>query len=81
MQYNESEENYFLSDLMKAYGKAKKLMEKLAESIKEYDIQALYEEFLQIDASYESKKCSGFIMDLLRRKRDDLFRFVINRDV
>ncbi|MEM0134172.1 MAG: transposase [Thermoplasmatales archaeon] len=35
----------------------------------------------QIDAPYESKKCAGSIRNLLKRKRDDLFRFVINRDI
>ena len=35
----------------------------------------------QIDVPYESKKCSGTVRNLLKRKRDDLFRFVIDRSV
>ena len=30
---------------------------------------------------YESKKCKGFVNNQLRRKRDDLFTFIINRSV
>ena len=44
-------------------------------------LEALYDEFRQIDVPYESKKCSGFVRNQLKRKRDDLFRFVIDRSV
>ena len=29
----------------------------------------------------QSKKCSGFVRTQLRRKRDDIFRFVLDRSV
>ncbi len=63
------------------YGKAKDMLSKKPEDIEESDLESLYEDFLQIDASYESKKYRGFVNNQLRRRREDLFRFVINRSV
>ena len=60
---------------------AKKLLEKPPEEISEEMLEALYDEFRQIDVPYETKKCSGFVRNQLKRKRDDLFRFVIDRSV
>ena len=81
IQYNESEGNYILSTLKRAYEMADKLLDKPVESITESDMQSLYEKFLQIDIPYESKKCAGFVRTQLRRNRDDIFRFVIDRSV
>ena len=80
-QYNESVGNYILSTMKRAYEKADKLLEKPVESITESDMQAVCEEFLQIDIPYESKKCAGFARTQLRRKRDDIFRYVLDRSV
>ena len=63
------------------YSRAKALLSKEPEDIEESYLESLYEDFLQIDVLYESKKCQGFVNNQLRRRRDDLFRFVINRSV
>ena len=34
-----------------------------------------------MDIPYESKKCRGFVNTQLRRKRNDIFRFVLDRSV
>jgi hypothetical protein len=81
IQYNESGGNYILSTLKRAYEKAGKLLEKPVESITESDMQAVCEEFLQIDIPYESKRCAGFVRTQLRRERDDIFRYVLDRSV
>ena len=81
IQYNESEGNYILSTLKRAYKMANKLPDKPVESITESDIQSLHEEFLQLDIPNESKKCAGFVRTQLRRKRDDILRFVIDSPV
>ena len=81
VQYNKTEGNYILSTLRRAYKMAEKLLEKPVESVTESDMQAVYGEFLHIDIPYESKKCSGFVRTRLRRKRDDIFRFVLDRSV
>ena len=47
----------------------------------ESDMQSLYEDFLHIDASYESTKVAGFVKNVLKRKRDQLFGFVTDRSV
>ena len=57
------------------------MLSKKPEEITESDLESLYEALLQIDVPYESKKCRGFVNNQLRRKRDDLFRFVINSSV
>lgn len=44
-------------------------------------MQAMYYAFLLIDITYESNKCADFVGILLRRKRDDIFRFNLNRSV
>jgi len=81
IQYNESEGRYILGILKHVYDKTKKLLEKPPEEISEEILEALYDEFRQIDVPYESKKCSGFVRNQLKRKRDDIFRFVIDRSV
>ncbi len=81
VKYNESEGKYILSTLKRAYKVADKLLDKPVESITESDMQSLYEEFLQIDIPYESKKCAGFVRTQLRRKRNDIFRYVLDRSV
>ncbi|MHB1662417.1 MAG: IS66 family transposase, partial [Thermoplasmataceae archaeon] len=81
IEYNESEGNYIHGILKSVFERAKKLLDKPPEEISEEIIESLYEEFLQIDVPYESKKCSGFVRTQLRRKRDDIFRFVIDRSV
>ena len=81
IEYNESEGRYILNILKSVFDRAKKLLEKLPEEISEEMLEALYDEFRQIDVPYESKKCSGFVRNQLKRKRDDLFRFVIDRSV
>ena len=50
-------------------------------SITESDMQTVYEEFLQIDIPYESKRCAGFVRTELGRERDDMFRYVLDRSV
>ena len=81
VQYNESEGNYIYSILKSVFERAKKLLEKPPGEISEEILEALYEEFLQIDVPYESKKCSGFVRNLLKKRRNDIFRFVIDRSV
>ena len=81
IEYNESEGNYIHGILESVFERGKKLLEKPPEEISEEILKSLYEEFLQIDVPYESKKCSGFVRNLLRKKRDDLFRFVMDRSV
>ena len=81
IEYNESEGNYIHGILKSVFERGKKLLEKPPEEISEEILKSLYEEFLQIDVPYDSKKCSGFVRNLLRKKRDDLFRFVIDRSV
>ena len=81
VQYNESEGNYIHSILKSVFERAKKLLEKPPGEISEEILEALYEEFLQIDVPYESKKCSGFVRNLLKKRRNDIFRFVIDRSV
>lgn len=81
MEYNESEGKYILGTLKRVLDRAKKLLDKPVESITESDMQSLHEEFMQIDIPYESKKCAGFARNMLKRKRDELFRFVIDRSV
>ena len=81
VQYNESEGKYIHNILKSVFERAKKLLEKPPEEMSEEILEALYGEFLQIDVPYESKKCSGFVRNLLRKRRDDLFRFVIDRSV
>jgi len=58
---------------------AEKLPEKFVEYVMESDMQAVYEESLHIDIPYESKKCARFVRTPLRRKRDNVFRFVLDR--
>ncbi|MHB8359934.1 MAG: IS66 family transposase [Thermoplasmataceae archaeon] len=81
IEYNESEGKYILNILKSVFDRAKKLLEKPPEEISEEMLKALYDEFRQIDVPYESKKCSGFVRNQLKRKRDDIFRFVIDRSV
>ena len=81
MQYNKEEGEYVYNTLEYVYSRAKNMLSKKPEALTESDLESLYEEFLQIDVPYESKKCRGFVNNQLRRKRDDLFRFVINRSV
>jgi len=63
------------------YGRARIMLDKPLETITESEMQSLHEEFMQIDVPYESRKCGGFVRNMLKRKRDDLFRFVIDRSV
>lgn len=81
IQYHESYGNYILSILKSAYKMAEKLLEKPVESVTESDKQAVYEEFLHIGIPYQSKKYSGFVRTLLSQKRDDIFRFDLDRSV
>jgi len=81
IQYNKEEGEYIYNTLKYVYSKAKNMLSKKPEHIEESDLEYLYEDLLQIDVPYESKKCKGFVNNQLRRKRDDLFRFVINRSV
>ena len=81
IQYNESGGRYILGVLKHVFDMAKKLLEKPPEEISGEMLEALYDEFRQIDVPYESKKCSGFVRNQLKRKRDDIFRFVIDRSV
>ncbi len=57
------------------------MLDRPVESTTEHDMQSLYDDFMQIDVPYESKKCSGFVRNQLKRIRDDLIRFVIDRSV
>ncbi len=79
-EYNEKEGTYILSILKSVYDKAKEYVKTCVE-VGEEELNRLYEEFRYIDTSYESKKCRGFVGNMLKRGRDDLFRFVINREV
>lgn len=81
IEYNESEGRYILGTLKRVFDRAKKLLDKPVESITESDMQSLHEGFLQIDIPCESRKCAGFVRNMLKRKRDELFRFVIDRSV
>ena len=81
IQYNREEGEYIYNTLKYVYSKAKKMLDIKPEDITESDLESLYDDFLQIDVPYESKKCRGFVNNQLRRRRDDLFRFVINRSV
>ena len=81
IQYNESEGKYIIGTLKHVYDRAKKLLQMPVKSITESDMESIYEDFLRIDVPYESKKCAGFVRNMLKRKRDDLFRFVIDRSV
>ena len=81
IQYNREEGEYIYNTLKYVYSRAKDMLSKKPEDITESDLESLYEALLQIDVPYESKKCQGFVNNQLRRKRDDLFRFVINRSV
>jgi hypothetical protein len=47
----------------------------------ESDMDLLDSELRQIEIPYMSKNCSGFVRNLLRKKRDDIFRFVLDRSV
>ncbi|EQD79165.1 hypothetical protein B1A_01881, partial [mine drainage metagenome] len=58
-----------------------KLMDKPVEFVTESDMQSMYEEFLKIAIPYDSRKCAGFVRSQLRRKRNDIFRFVIERSI
>ncbi len=51
------------------------------ESITEEDMDSLDSAFMQIDVPYESKKCAGFVRNLIKRKRNEFFMFVIDRSV
>jgi len=81
IQYNREEGEYIYNTLKYVYSKAKNMLDIKPEDIGESDLESLYEDFLQMDVPYESKKCQGFVNNQLRRRRDDLFRFVINRSV
>lgn len=81
IEYNESEGRYILGILKHVYDRAKIMLDKPPESITETEMQSLHEEFMQIDVPYESRKCAGFVRNMIKRKRDDLFRFVIDRSV
>lgn len=81
IEYNESEGRYILGILKHVYDRAKIMLDKPSESIIESHMQFLHKEFMQIDVSYESSKYTGFVRYMLKRKRDDLFRFVIDRSV
>lgn len=79
-EYNEKEGTYILSILKSVYDRAKEYVKTCVE-VGEEELNRLYEGFRYIDTSYESKKCRGFVGNMLKRGRDDLFRFVINREV
>ncbi|MCL5793894.1 MAG: transposase [Candidatus Thermoplasmatota archaeon] len=47
-----------------------------------YDIEDLHHRLVfLLDSDYESMKCRKFVENLLKRKREWLFNFVINPDV
>lgn len=81
IQYHGPEGRYILSTLKHAYDRARDLRKIPPGEITGKMLEDLYCDFLKIDVPYESKKCSGFVRNLLKRKRDDLFRFVIDRSV
>jgi len=81
IEYNESERRYILGILKHVCGRARIMLDKPLETITESEMQSLHEECMQIDVPYESRKCGGFVRKMLKRKRDDLFRFVIDRSV
>ncbi len=81
IEYNREEGPYILRTLKAAYDRAKKLLDVPVESITEEDVDSLDSAFRQIDVPYGSKKCAGFVRTLMKRKRNDLFRFFIDRSV
>ncbi|MEM0136071.1 MAG: transposase [Thermoplasmatales archaeon] len=81
IQYNESDGRYIHTRLKRTFEMVKKMLKRPVESITESDMDNLDSEMRNIDVSYEYKKCAGFVRSILKRKRNDLFRFVINRDV
>ncbi len=81
IKYNKHEGEYILRLIKHVFDIAKDLSKRDEKSITEEDMDNLDTELRQIDTPYESKKCSGFVRNFLKKNIGDLFRFVIDRSV